>query len=160
MSTFQNAQRKGFVKGGGSVYTCRVCKRKTRPTGTGDNDDVRLCVDCFDLAGEENHFADHGKLYDKPENVLAMIASIEAKGGDASDWAELKAEAQKRIAAPAPTPVQAQPAEVRTIDATPTWAGLMPLLVQAAANGTTTEARNAAMGELMRLATIVDSMKE
>jgi hypothetical protein len=97
MSDFHTAQRKGFVKGGGAIYTCRSCGRKTRPTGTGDNDGVRLCVQCFDLAGEENHLSDEGSFYDSPQNVLADIASVAAAGGDASVWDELKAEALKRI---------------------------------------------------------------
>lgn len=93
--SFHQAQRRGFVKGGGTVYTCRCCKRTTRPTGTGDNDGVRLCVECYDLAGEENHLSDNGCFYDSKANVLAMIAAVEAKGGDASCWADLKAEASK-----------------------------------------------------------------
>jgi len=95
MSNFHNAQRRGFVKGGGTAYTCRCCKRVTRPTGTGDNDGVRLCVECYDLAGEENHLSDNGEFYDRPKNVLAMIEAITAKGGDASCWDQLKAAAQK-----------------------------------------------------------------
>lgn len=90
MSNFHNAQRRGFVKGGGNVYTCRCCKRQTRPTGTGDNDGVRLCVECYDLAGEENHLSDNGCFYDSTENVLALIKAVEDKGGDASCWADLK----------------------------------------------------------------------
>lgn len=95
MSSFHNAQRRGFVKGGTATYVCRCCKRTTRPTGTGDNDGVRLCVECYDLAGKENSLSDNGEFYDSKANVLALIAAIEAKGGDASCWADLKAEASK-----------------------------------------------------------------
>ncbi len=49
---------------------------------------------------------------------------------------------------------------METIDLTPTWAGLMPALVEIAANGTTAEGRQQAMAELMRLAKIVDEMNE
>jgi len=45
--------------------------------------------------------------------------------------------------------------ELRTIDCTPTWAGLMPLLWETAAKGVP-EAR----AELMRLARIVDDLNE
>lgn len=94
MATFHQAQRRGFVKGGGTTYTCRCCKRVTRPTGTGDNDGVRLCEECYDLAGEENSLSDNGAFYGSPAEVLANIASIKAKGGDASCWAALEATAQ------------------------------------------------------------------
>jgi hypothetical protein len=95
MATFHTAQRRGFVKGGGTTYTCRCCKRVTRPTGTGDNDGVQLCVECYDLAGEENHLSDNGSFYEGAANVLSLIAAIEAKGGDTSCWADIKAQAQK-----------------------------------------------------------------
>ena len=44
------------------------------------------------------------------------------------------------------------------IDVCPTWEAIIPLLVEAAANGTTSKARSEAMGELRRLARIVDQM--
>lgn len=44
-----------------------------------------------------------------------------------------------------------------TIELKPTWAGLMPLLVEVAANGDTVEGRKQAMGELMRLAQATDA---
>lgn len=81
-----------FAKGS-AVYSCRCCKRSTRSTGRGDNEHVRLCADCYDLGGEENHLSDTGTLYDSPQNVLAMIANVESMGGDASCWADLKAHA-------------------------------------------------------------------
>lgn len=81
-----------FAKGS-AVYSCRCCKRLTRSTGRGDNEHVLLCADCFDLGGEENHLSDNGTFYDSPQNVLAMIANVEAMGGDASGWDDLKAHA-------------------------------------------------------------------
>ena len=49
-----------FERGSG-LFTCRVCSRKTRSTGRGDNENCRLCVECFELAGIENSFMDgHG----------------------------------------------------------------------------------------------------
>ena len=45
--------------------------------------------------------------------------------------------------------------ELRTIDITPTWAGLMPLLWETAAKGDSNS-----RAELMRLARIVDQLNE
>jgi hypothetical protein len=84
-----------FKKGSG-VYNCGCCKRATRSTG-GDGADVGLCDICYDLAGEENSLSDSGKLYDSPENVMAMIAAVKAKGGDASCWDELDAAAASAL---------------------------------------------------------------
>lgn len=46
----------------------------------------------------------------------------------------------------------------KTVSIVPSWERVIPLLVEAAANGTTAEARRAAMGELLRLARIIDQM--
>lgn len=46
---------------------------------------------------------------------------------------------------------------METIDMTPTWAELMPILVEVAANGATVEGRKQAMTELKRLASIADT---
>jgi hypothetical protein len=87
-----------FARGSG-VYACRCCGHNTRATGRGDNENVRMCADCFDLGGEENSLSDSGRFYNGPENVLAMIAAVAAKGGDASSWDELKAKAEAAVAA-------------------------------------------------------------
>ena len=90
-----------FERGSG-LYACKCCKRNTRSTGRGDNELVKLCEECFDLAGEENHYSDSGgEFYDHPENVLAMIASVASKGGDASVWDEMKKNAEAAVAAKA-----------------------------------------------------------
>ena len=47
---------------------------------------------------------------------------------------------------------------VRTVSIVPTWRGILPLLVEVAANGTTATARRNAMEELYRLADKVDAM--
>lgn len=86
-----------FARGSG-VYDCRVCGHKTRSTGRGDNENVLLCADCFDLGGEENHLSDTGELYGSAENVLAMIRAIQARGANAEPWAELKKFAEASIA--------------------------------------------------------------
>lgn len=46
-----------FEKGSG-CFTCRVCGRRTRATGQGDNEHVYLCVECFEIAGLENELQD------------------------------------------------------------------------------------------------------
>ena len=46
--------------------------------------------------------------------------------------------------------------DTQTIDITPTWQGLLPLLVEVAANGDSAAGRKSAMDELMRLAKTVD----
>lgn len=46
----------------------------------------------------------------------------------------------------------------RTIELTPKWQDVMPILVEAAANGATVEGRKAAWSELMRLAKIADDL--
>lgn len=46
--------------------------------------------------------------------------------------------------------------KIGVIDLTPTWAGVLPMLVEVAANGTSLSGRMAAMGELKRLAQITD----
>ncbi len=47
-----------------------------------------------------------------------------------------------------------------SIDLTPTWISALPVLVEVAANGSTREGREAAWGELRRLARIVDAQVE
>lgn len=45
---------------------------------------------------------------------------------------------------------------VTTIDITPTWSGLLPVLVELATNGTTTEAKLTADMELRKMAKAAD----
>lgn len=87
------------IERGSGVYKCRCCERQTRSTGRGDNELIKLCAECYDLGGEENHLSDNGKLYDSPANVLAMIAAVASKGGDASNWDDLKVAATKALEA-------------------------------------------------------------
>lgn len=98
MNSYLKAARKGFVKGGLNVYKCGSCKRFTRPTGNGDNENLRLCEECFDLGGEENHLSDNGSFYGGPAEVLALISAVSAKGGNAACWDALKAKAEAAIA--------------------------------------------------------------
>jgi hypothetical protein len=82
---------------GSAAYHCRVCGRLTRSTGRGDNELVRLCEQCYDLGGEENHLSDTGSLYSSPQAVLEMIESLDARGADTTAWSELKAAAQSAL---------------------------------------------------------------
>lgn len=68
-----------FILGSGR-YECRCCKRSTRSTGRGDNENVTLCAQCYDLAGEENHLADNGTLYESPENVRELFYKLRHYG--------------------------------------------------------------------------------
>lgn len=90
-----------FARGSG-VYACRCCKRKTRQTGRGDNDLVELCVECYELAGEENALSDTGSFYGSPEEVINMVDSVKTKGGDAACWEVLRGKAVAEIAAKGP----------------------------------------------------------
>lgn len=83
----RNANR--FQKGTGA-YVCTCCKRTTRSTGRGDNEHAGVCAECFDLQGEENSLSDTGEFYDSPANVIAMIDTIAARGGDASVWDDMR----------------------------------------------------------------------
>jgi hypothetical protein len=44
----------------------------------------------------------------------------------------------------------------KTIDMTPTWKGLLPVLVHLVENATTSESRHVAMDELTRMANLAD----
>lgn len=44
---------------GETTYICQSCKKRTRNVG-GDEAQCRLCLDCFELAGIDNHLTDNG----------------------------------------------------------------------------------------------------
>jgi hypothetical protein len=50
--------------------------------------------------------------------------------------------------------------EANTVDMTPTWEELLPLLVHRAVKGTPSSTREAAMGELLRIARAVDALNK
>lgn len=52
-----------FEKGSG-CYPCLVCKKLTRSTGRGDNENVNLCAACYDAAGIENEHYDGHHQYE------------------------------------------------------------------------------------------------
>lgn len=70
-----------FTKGSG-VYTCRICKHRTRDTGS-DGAFNGACDLCYELAGEENHVVDNdGKLYGDPANIRAMLKALDDRNGN------------------------------------------------------------------------------
>lgn len=56
--TNKTANNKSSRFGRGGVFECISCGKKTRQTGHG-NEDLELCIKCYDEAGEENERADH-----------------------------------------------------------------------------------------------------
>ena len=63
----------GFEKGSG-CYTCQCCGRKTRSTGNGDNEHVKLCAECYEMGGIENSIADGN--YDNEDHRERLIDEI------------------------------------------------------------------------------------
>ncbi|MES2360015.1 MAG: hypothetical protein V4529_16870 [Gemmatimonadota bacterium] len=69
---------------GSSTFPCNVCGRLTRETVTVGN---KICAQCFELAGLENEVSDGYKtLAEARDEAVALIADVESKGGDASEW--------------------------------------------------------------------------
>lgn len=58
------------------MYSCRVCDHRTRATGRGDNEHVRLCVNCFDLAGLENQVSDGEPLTEAQQREVSATAKL------------------------------------------------------------------------------------
>ena len=96
----QHLRTNRFARGSG-MYACRCCNRNTRSTGRGDNENAKLCVECFELAGYENLLSDQGELsVDEASTVLSMIDALaQHEGADLSNWDELKTEATRYAAA-------------------------------------------------------------
>lgn len=68
--------------GGGSVFACRCCTRKTRYAGQGIG--TELCPQCYELAGIDNMLNDEGRKATDAERAECnrYIAEIQAKGGN------------------------------------------------------------------------------
>ncbi len=74
------SQANRFRRGSG-CYTCDSCKRKTRATG-GDNDSLRLCIECYEIAGLENSISDHGDPSGRhAADIARLTESCRGKGG-------------------------------------------------------------------------------
>lgn len=84
-----------FTKGIG-LYKCRSCERSTRDTGHGDNEHLRLCVECFDLSGLENTVLDGGDLTagDKA-SIISAVEFLASKGARVSQWDDLLQQAKR-----------------------------------------------------------------
>jgi hypothetical protein len=79
----RNASR--FAKGSG-CYACNCCGRKTRAVGHGDCEHVRLCAQCYELAGYENMVQDGAKLSGSEQaHVARLVAEVKAAGGHDPD---------------------------------------------------------------------------
>jgi hypothetical protein len=59
MTTEKQARNSRFQQGSG-VFECQCCHRPARDTG--DNGQLKLCSQCFEIAGYENTLSDHGEL--------------------------------------------------------------------------------------------------
>jgi hypothetical protein len=68
--------------GTGGCYTCEDCKRQTRSTGRGDNENCGLCAECFDRMSIENEMSDCGETPERMEEWRALVAECLAKGGN------------------------------------------------------------------------------
>lgn len=73
-----------FTRSHGSTYTCGCCGILTRETGSGERG-CELCLDCFELAGMDNHCNDNGVTAEAAGYAKARdahIANIARKGGN------------------------------------------------------------------------------
>ena len=71
--------------GVGGCYTCRDCKRKTRSTGRGDNENCGLCVECYEKCSIENQMADHGDSDELLGDWMYWVNQCKSKGGKPSE---------------------------------------------------------------------------
>lgn len=69
-----------FRKGSGA-YNCRSCTRPTRATGRGDNENAKLCAECYDLGGIENQISDEGSTPELEAQAESLRQLIKQKGG-------------------------------------------------------------------------------
>lgn len=77
-------QASRFAKGSG-LYACRSCGRQTRATGGRDNENVRLCVECYELGGIENAFLDGEGNDDLVRLARDYVNECRSKGGNISE---------------------------------------------------------------------------
>lgn len=62
-----------------STYKCRSCGHNTRNV-EGDEAEVRLCLACYTLAGEDNCLSDTGEFYSL-HSVKQMIERLDRQCG-------------------------------------------------------------------------------
>lgn len=70
---------KSFQRGS-SVYVCRCCGRSTRASRDMSEGDIKLCAQCYELAGWENTFSDYGAEEVNVENVTSEFNDLLKKG--------------------------------------------------------------------------------
>lgn len=98
--------------------------------------------------GREYHHA--MALRDRPEELRRFITQCGLKQPELQRVPAMASDAKNSDATSVPAP------EPRYIDMTPTWRGLMPLLIEVAANGDSAGGRKGALDELNRLADMAD----
>ncbi len=76
-----NRPKNRFLKGSGS-FTCDICGKRTRSTGRGDNENIGLCVACFDECGHQNTHSDEG--HDEPGRADATCPICRGEMADMS----------------------------------------------------------------------------
>lgn len=70
---------------GASVYSCSLCGRRTRETGSGESQ-LEMCVDCFNLCSYDNEHNDEGSKPDAKQaaRYQAWLDNIAEHGGNAA----------------------------------------------------------------------------
>lgn len=68
-----------FQRGSGA-YKCDSCGRTTRSTGQG-NEQLRLCAECYELAGIENEIQDCGSTPELELEAASLRVKIVRLGG-------------------------------------------------------------------------------
>src|SRR6516225_11864658 len=83
MEKTKQSARTRFQRFGSGVFVCRMCSRSTRDTG--DNGNVRLCPQCYELAGLINEALDTNRDDPYQSEIHGyqdkLRAEIQAKGG-------------------------------------------------------------------------------
>jgi hypothetical protein len=94
MTTTRQSQHSHFKRGSG-MFPCRVCQRNSR--NVGDNGDVQLCEQCYELAGLDNVRTD-GQLTDSDKQAItSYLGELASRvGTDKANacWPELAHVAQ------------------------------------------------------------------
>ena len=81
-----NGRKANRFEAGSGCYDCRICGRKTRSTGRGDNELMQACEECYDMGGIENEIADGHYRNDEEKaqfeaEIEGLKAQCRAKGG-------------------------------------------------------------------------------
>lgn len=158
MST-ERQSRNSHFKPGCSVYTCRICNHKTRNTGGGGSS-VGACDLCYELAGEENHISDSGgQTYGSKDAVTSRLLDFDLHRGPGAArriFPTVCDAVGYQVEQTVEPEHKAEPeAQAKTIDLTPTWSAVLPILLAAIESGNE-EGRRIAKLELSRMAQAAD----